>query len=87
MIIKYKYGFWYKEWLFVWSNKELFRYPIERDGRAYSLKLVTVDTERSSRENYYRCARDWLPGKRVKAMTISINIDPIEIINDKDIPF
>ena len=87
MIIKYKYGFWYKDWLFVWHNKQLFRYPISKNKRAYSLKKVFIDTERSSRENYYRCATDWLPEKRIKAMTVSINIDALEFTEDDDLPF
>ena len=87
MIIKYKFGFWYKNWLFVWHKKELFRYPIERNNRYYSLKKVTVDTNRSSKENYYRCACDWLPKTRLEDITISVNVKPLEFIKDNDLPF
>jgi len=83
-MIHFKYGFFYKDFLYGWHEKELYRLPLESGKRHYPLKkLTTIDV---GKQKGYRCKRDKLSMLRLKDMSIVID-KKISVIKDKDFPF
>jgi hypothetical protein len=86
MIIKIKYGLYYKERLFVWIDEELWRYPYTKGNRSYSLRKIKTTDEKGNKR-YYRLGKDWVSQDRVEALTTIVNVEPINKIKDDDLPF
>ncbi len=40
MILKFKYGFEYNDFLYGWNNKELYRLPSKSGNKSYGLKKL-----------------------------------------------
>lgn len=86
MIIKYKYGFSYKEFLFGWKDKELFRLPTVKKLRAYPLRKL--DKILIGNNDGYRIVRDRKTIKQLMEITEIINHNyVINGKNNKDTPF
>jgi hypothetical protein len=82
MILNFKYGFYYKERLFVWNNKILYRYPFISKNRSYPLKEVKII------KGNYRLCREWVSLNKVKELTSVVSVKEISIIkDDKHLPF
>ena len=87
MIIKIKYGFYYKEMLYVWIKRELYRYPQQRNKYFLGLKKIEPVTNRTPNFLYYRLNKEWVSENKIKKLTTIVNIEPINIIKDDDLPF
>ena len=84
LIVKFKYGFEYKGFVFGWKDKELYRLPSSSGRNNYvlkKLKKITVGNKMG-----YRIKRDKLTVEQLEQKTILINKE-IQKITDKDLPF
>jgi len=81
MIIKYKYGFEYKGFLYGWKDKELFRLPTTKGMRTYGL----LPLKKWNDKGYY-IGRDRKSFSQIETMTNFINFE-YQKIKDKDVPF
>jgi len=84
MIIKYKYGFEFNGFLYGWKDKKLFRLPIQKEKRFYSLKEIKLI--KVGNKNGYNVGRVKKSIKQLESMTIFINYE-LQTIKDKDCPF
>lgn len=81
MILHFKYGFYYKNKLFGWLKKELYKLPDK--GKNYGLrKLNPIPI---GNQIGYRVCRDKKTIKQLKEITHFINVD-LDKINHSDIP-
>ncbi len=86
MIIKYKYGFEYKSFLFGWKNKELYRLPSVSDLRHYPLKKLNKIP--IGKKIGYRVVRDKKTINQLMELTEIINYNYIIAgKQNKDCPF
>jgi hypothetical protein len=84
MIIKYKYGFEFKGFLYGWKDKKLFRLPIEKGKRFYSLK--EVKEIKVGNKKGYNVGRVKKTIDQLKEITIFINYKHQQI-KDSECPF
>ena len=80
MIARYKYGFFHKEKLYGWKEKELYRLPQKIDKRSYGLLKC-----KPWKDGFFLGA-DRKSKSQLEAMTIVIDKE-ISVIKDKDVPF
>lgn len=80
MIVKFKYGFSFKDILFGWKNKKLYRLPQMIGERFYPLKKC------GEWEDGFIVGRMRKSNKQLKDMTIFINFE-YQDIKDEDCPF
>ena len=84
MKLKFKYGFNYKDFLYGWLKKELYRLPSTSGNKSYGLKrlsLIKVGVGEG-----YRLKKDKLSVLQCKNMAVEIN-KVITVINDTiDLP-
>ena len=84
MIIRFKYGFFYKDFLYGWHQKELYRLPSNSGNKKYGLKKLNVI--QIGNKTGYRIKRDKLTINQLEQKTIVINQE-ISQIKDQDVPF
>ncbi len=88
MVIKYKYGFEYKGFLFGWKNKKLHRLPSVINLRSYPLKELPTITIGLKKKKGYRVARDKKTIDQLMEMTETINYKyVVSGKGDDDCPF
>jgi hypothetical protein len=81
MITTYTYGFKYKNVLYGWLNKKLYRMPQNIGKRFYPLLEVKKWENKG-----YRVGRDKKSFKQLEYMTVFINHE-VQEIKSKDLPF
>lgn len=81
MILDFKYGFWYKDRLFVWHQKKLYRYPFESNHKFYVVKEI------EPKNGKYRLCRDWVGIQKLKSLTTAVDVEPVSIVQHEDCPF
>lgn len=84
MEIIFKYGFTYKEVIYGWNNKKLYRLPYNKNLRSYGLKEIPFYVFKST--IVYNIQRVKLTINRLKTLTEEINLK-IEIITTEHCPF
>jgi len=85
MITRYKYGFRYKEKLYGWKNKRLYRLPQMIGKRYYSLLECAVWMRKGNPYGHY-LGSDRKSDRQLKSMTCFINHEVDEVESD-DMPF
>lgn len=80
--MNFKYGFYYKDRLYVWFEKKLYRYPFSSSGRYFGLKEIKEVSGK------YRICRDWVSKEKIKSLTAIVNVESVSILKDeKHLPF
>lgn len=82
--MKFKYGFWHKDFLYGWYQQELYRLPSNNGNKNYGLKKL--NPIKVGNKSGYRVKRDKLTIDQLEEKTIVINQE-ISKIEDKDLPF
>ena len=89
MIINFKYGFKYKNFLFGWHDSkedELYRLPSVSNNRNYDLKLLSKI--KIGKQEGYRIVRDKKTINQLKELTEQINYTyVVNGYKSKDTPF
>lgn len=86
MIINFKYGFEYKNFLFGWHKKKLYRLPSVSNNRNYDLKLLS--RIKIGKQEGYRVVRDKKTINQLKELTEQINYTyVVNGYKSKDTPF
>jgi hypothetical protein len=84
---KIKYGLYFENILFVWINKELYKYPYfdSKTKRSYSLKKIT--TRYFGNTLHYRLNSKWVSEEKIKQLTSLVSVESLNIsITDIDLP-
>ena len=68
----YKYGFYYKDVLYAWKNKKLYKLPYIKNNRSYSLKEIPSYVFKTT--VIFNIQRDKLSIKKLKERTVEVNI-------------
>lgn len=84
MILFFKYGFTYKEVVYGWNNKKLYRLPYCKNKRSYLLKEIPFYCFKST--IVYNVQRTKMTINRLKKITEIIDVS-IEIIQSNECPF
>lgn len=84
MIIRFKYGFEHKGFLYGWNKKELYRLPIFKSNRSYSIKKMNLI--KIGKQKGYRLCSDKKTLKQLELLTERINYNHVININE-DTPF
>lgn len=80
----FKYGFKYKNVMYGWNNKKLYKLPYVSGKRSYSLKEIPYYCFKST--IVYNIQRTKLTMNRLKQLTSEININ-LETIKKLGCPF
>jgi len=82
MVMNFKYGFYYKNRLYVWFEKKLYRYPFSSFGRYFGLKEIKPVN------GNYRVCRDWVSKSKLQSLTTIVKVESVSVLNDKKhLPF
>ena len=84
MILKFKYGFEYNDFLYGWNNKELYRLPSKSGNKSYGLKKL--DSIVVGNSIGYRIKQQKFSLKQLKDRTIFIDKEYQVIGDSVDIP-
>lgn len=80
----YKYGFKYKDIIYGWKDKKLYKLPYTKNNRSYELREVPSYVFKTT--TLFNVQRDKLSLKNLKARTEIINIC-LETWLESDCPF